>query len=828
MLIKEKVVFRTFAVISILLFIIIFFYFSLKLAKISLVEGPIEIETNLIQSSCQVYKNQYGVPHIIANENSEVFFGLGFVEASDRLWQMDYLRRIALGELSEIFGKEMIRIDQFFRCLELRKTAQRIIKSLEPNSLMILQSFSDGVNAYIDEFSNRLPLEFNTLGYKPKHWEPTDCIAIGRLMAFNMNFSFWLDLTFTDIANKIGFQKALELVPSSLFYPQTIVADKAKISIPPRTGDSPFISTLNSSILMELLSKNLLFPNTGGSNTWAVQTINNRNRSAILASDPHLSLQLPPIWYQAHITSKDINAVGLFLPGIPLPLIGRNDNIAWGITNVMLDDCDFFAFNLDSTGRFVIDPLGKKSRIRVVLDTIYVNNSTPVAFYRRYYGSDPIVSDFLLMKDTAISPSLFGFKPEVRKQNWVISYKWTGKNVSNEVRALYEIAKARNWEEFQRARNFWGVPALNFSYADRFGNIGIMPTGLFPFRKNVNPNFVNLISSNYSNWGDLKRLPKELSIFNPKTLYVFNANNPIVITQDFLTNYWNDPFRAVRLKKLLSEGLPEDILANQMLQKDVVSEQARHILNIALPILKSKSAYLNKLEKKALSKLSAWNFNYSSNAVEPSLSQMFIVKLIESTFKDELGESLYKQYVYLDFIPTRVIERMLLDSASIFFDDVRTDEVEDKAEIIFRSFKRAISDLRKIFSNDDISTWVYGVWHKVEIEHPFAKYTFLRPSFTSPKSPIGGNNSTINYSGGRLFEPGKVEIAPSARFLADMSDSIVWMILPGGNSGQNVSANFIDQFNLWLNGSYIPVPLGRVPSSRFHLFAKIVNPKSSN
>lgn len=830
MKIREKRLTQAFVLVSFIVVILLSLYFSINFAKISLIEGPIYIKCNSIPSKCQIYKNQYGISHIVGDEDLDAFFGFGFAQASDRLWQMDYLRRLALGELSEIFGKETIQVDQFFRSLEISSISERIVKSLDPYSLAILNSYSDGINAFITEFSNRLPLEFNTLGYKPKPWKSEDCIAIGRLMAFNMNFSFWLDLTFSDIASKIGYQNALKLLPTETYVPQHFPIDTSKVALDASNKNSyQFSKDIRLTTLFEYISNYFIpKPTGGGSNTWAISTIQKGKRNAILASDPHLTLHLPPIWYQSHITSKNINVVGLFLPGIPLPLIGRNDNIAWGITNVMLDDCDFFAYTLDSTARFVLDSTRRKIKIRSFPDTILVKNSPRVAFYRRYIGNDPIVSDFLLMKDTSVAPSLFGFKPERVNQSFCLTYKWTAKFVSNEVRSLYEVAKAKNWNEFLRLRNYWGAPALNFSYADKFGNIGIVSAGLIPIRVNVNPNFINFVSINNANWIGVQKFPKEFSIYNPNSGYVFNSNNLLLKSTTFLSHYWSDPFRARRLNKLLSEAKPKDILNNQLLQNDIVSEQAKHILGLVLPILNSKRIYLDDVEKRLLSKLMHWNFSYSSNEIEPSIAHMFIVKLIESILKDELGESLYKQYTYIDFIPTRVITNMLSDSSSVFFDDVQTKEVESKEEIIFRSFKRAIAELRKIFNSDNIEEWKYGKWHTVQLEHPFARFSFLRFGFSLPTSPIGGNNSTINYAGGRMFEPGKVEIAPSARFLADLSDSLVWVILPGGNSGQNVSANFTDQFNLWLNGSYIPVPISSTLSQRFKLFAICRNPKATD
>ncbi len=809
---------------------VLFLLFSYDFAKISIIEEPIELTSEGISQEVSVYKNQYGIPHIIGKSEEDAFFGLGFVQASDRLWQMDYLRRIAKGRLSEIFGSETIKLDQYFRCLELETTSQKIISNLDAKSRSILEAYSQGVNFYIKKFSKRLPIEFSTLGYKPDNWKAEDCIAIGRLMAFNMSFSFWLDIAFGEIANKIGFERAKELIPHDfplipISVPDTVSKTNKSPQNPLTTNDFDDFHNFYSTYfeLFSVMDKYFPFGSFMGSNTWVVQKVEGNRRTSILASDPHLTLQLPPIWYQLHITAPSLNCVGFCLPGIPLPLIGRNDDISWGITVAMADDCDFFVHKLDSTGRYVIDTNGKKIKLAYKLDTIKVKNSSNFIYYKRYLGNSSIISDALPVYDSLTATKVFGVKFEKRKSlGLCLTYSWTGHYIANEVKVLYSIAKARNWEEFVRVKASWGAPPLNFSFGDKYGNIGLMTVGLYPERVNVNPNFPNPSWGRNSSWVGFKKFGNEFNIVNPPSQFVFNSNNPTVATPNHISNYWSDAGRAKRLFQILHQSKPTDILANQVVQKDVYSKQAEEVLSMALPILISKQKYLERLEKVALEKLKVWNFQMSAKEIAPSIYQMFLAKLIESTFKDELGEYLYSLYTYVDFIPTRKIVELLTDSNSVFFDDVRTSAVEDKAEIVFRSFKRAIAELTKITNSSNPGDWWYGSWHRIFLEHPFARIGMLRNNFALGPEPIGGNNSTINYSGGHLFNPGKVEIAPSARFIADMGDTIVWVILPGGNSGQNLSSNFSDQFGLWLNGGYISLTIAAQPSARFHLFAKIM------
>ncbi|MGC9077728.1 MAG: penicillin acylase family protein [Candidatus Kapaibacteriota bacterium] len=806
-------------IVSLALFII----FAFQISKVSIAEEPFFGKSSKLQQKVQIFKNQYGIPHIIAEDLNDAMFGVGFVQASDRLWQMDYLRRVASGELAEILGPQAIKFDQYFRALQLRTYSELVVKNLDPFSLKLLNAFSNGVNYYIETHWKKLPVEFQALNYKPRPWTPLDCILIGRLMAFTMNFSFWMDLTYFDIANKIGYQKASELIPTKVETIDFLLSDTMQLK--PKIVDTLRADLLHSEDNFSKIVANIqhFFPyifQNFGSNTWAVQRPANQKRKAILASDPHLKLALPPIWYQIHITTTQTNSIGLCLPGVPLPLIGRNDYISWGITNGMLDDCDFFIHRIDSTGKFVLDST-KKIRIVFKTDTIKVKNSNPFVYYQRFIGNDVIISDFLLLKDTSVSASFYGIKhsPQFPK-SFGLTFKWTGKAITNEVLGLFKICTAKNWNQFLEAKKYWGVPALNFSYADIYGNVGLMLAGIVPIRQNINPNFPTLSNGVNTNWIGVQKLGNDFSIFNPPEGFVFNSNNKTFSSTFHLSNYWSDPSRATRVYLFLLKNQPEVPLNIEVMQTDKVSEQASFVLKRVIPILERHSSSYNKIESKALEKLRNWNCIFSERFVAPSIYQFFLVKFLENTLKDELGESLFNQFMYLDFMAMRMFLELLADSSSQFFDNLNTPHKESKEEIILKSFLDAVKYLQKTFG-DNVDGWNYGKWHKLKIGHPFSIINFLDPSFSFDETSIGGHNSTINYAGGKLFSPEKVEVGPSARFIADMSDSVVYWILPGGNSGQNMSKNYSDQYQLWLNGGYISTSISKVPDARFKLFANI-------
>ncbi|MCX7879387.1 MAG: penicillin acylase family protein [Ignavibacteria bacterium] len=807
-------------ILSFFLFFACFVFFSLEFAKVSLLESKFEGQTAQLKSEVSIYKDKYGIPHIISSNLEDTFFGVGFSHAIDRLWQMDFLRRVSQGRLSEIFGVEALKFDQFFRALQLKDIALSIVPNLDTTSYKILLAYCNGINFFLENFQNKLPLEFNALNYKPEPWTLEDCIMIGRLLAFTLNFSFWLDLTFGDIEQRIGHQQARSLIPDST----TIFPSFNQISPQQKYGkDFNFKELMLSASLKYFKEFYPFLYSIGGSNTWAIRVKTRNGYTSILACDPHLTITLPPIWYQIHISSPQFNLVGLTIPGIPLPLVGRNDFIAWGITNGMVDDCDFFSHQLDSTGKFVINHLGEKTRLRFKTDTIKIRGKPNFVYYQRYLGDDIIISDFLLLKDNEVSAKVFSIT-DSPKLNFALTFKWTGKFVSDEIKSLYLISQAKGWNDFVKAKNYWGAPASNFSFADKNGNIGLMLAGFYPERVNVDPNLPNNSSLKFSYWVGQRRFDEKFNIFNPPEGFVYNANNKSYQSNLFISNYWPDPTRAERIYDILQNTQPSDILDIQVMQNDLKSLQAQKILSEVLPILELRKKDLNDIELQAFEKLKIWNFILSPNYVAPSIYQTFVLKFLENLLLDELGEELFKQYLYLDFIATRTLLKVMSDSNSVFFFDKIQNDTLTKEELIFKSFRSTINELKNKTKTENVEKWTYGNLHKVRLEHILAKNKFLEPTFSLGEYPYGGNNSTINYAGGKLFDQNLVEIASSARFIADLGDTLVKTILSGGNSGQNLSRNFSDQFRLWLNGGYISIPISKIPSKHSQIFA-IIKPK---
>lgn len=798
-----------------------------------------------INSGIKIYRNSYGIPHIIAQNEFDAFFAAGYCQAQDRLWQMDYLRRIASGRVSEIFGKDAVVFDKFAKVMGFRKTAESIYNSMDLKSREILKKYSEGVNLYIDKHRENLSFEFGAVGDTVEYWHPVDCISITRLMAFEMSYGFWADIAFGEMASVYGEGKAMELIPG---YPD----------------DAPFITdsagTPPKSVTKSDFQKLLSFNHTGygnnkelfrmfaeysinsrrardfwgmkgslaGSNSWAVKKpFKDSSRiEAILANDPHLVLGLPAKWYQVHISCPEFNVVGLSIPGMPFVIIGRNDFISWGITNVMLDDCDFFIVRIDSANKdLYLDESNVTRKFKYIRDTIKVKDSQQIEFYIRHTERSAVISDFHLFGKPGELLHLEGDSSKYLSK-YCLVYSWLGNEYSNESLSAYYIMLSKNWAEFKSSLSDWGVPALNFTYADIYGNIGISPSGMLPMRNKNNPDIPAFADNPECFWIGVARDSALPDVFNPPKNYVLSANNSTARNLPYhVTSYWEPPARAERINELLSDYMDYrtgySARDAQIMQNDFVSPFAKKFLSIALPVIQRNSKLLNKREKEALALLQKWDFLMSKQLPVSAIFNMLFERMVFNTFYDNMGEYLYREYTFLSNIPTRKIIELMEDNNIYWFDNLATSRRETRDYIIFKSFRDAMSVLVELFENENIETWQYGKMHTLTLKHPMSASPLLDKSLSIGPLECSGSNTTINCNAYDIFEPFEVKVGASARFIADMSANEVYTIIPGGSSGSISDRNYGDQVQLWLNGGYIKLTAGRNPGSGFTLMTEI-------
>jgi penicillin amidase len=877
------------------------FAFGVATRSASQTEGTVELSG--LQNEVSIYRNEYGIPHIVAQSDMEAFFGIGYAHAQDRLWQMDLARRVGRGRLSELFGRRTLEYDIFLRHIGLEPIARRLLKHINPDARAALEAYSNGVNAFLRDHRNDLPFEFDALGFQPDEWSSVDCLLIARMMAWELNLSFWTDAALGAIADTLGVERALQLTPDyfrehfpaapcvmdSIAPKRALAAKKipspqAAPELPSTTANSSIASisfhhqrrqntaisqttvsqtTVSQTTVSQIIASGRLqsvlavgkelrrfLGQTGtavGSNSWAVRATDfdsaarpriSAAKGAVLANDAHLTLLMPPRWYEAHLSSPSMNVVGFTIPGLPFVLAGRNDDVAWGVTNMMLDDCDFFIEKIDSTdSKRYIAPTGASKPFRVVTDTLRLRDTSVLGGVKdtlieiRHTERSAVLSDVhpfrrprLSLNDSstsaqAASSALFN--------KYCLSFEWTGQRMSDEILAMYRLQKANSWERFLRAVEGFTVPALNFTFADRFNNVGIAPAGSVPMRfasgvmgerAALFPRIGWQREQQWQGFHEPSELPR---LVNPPRGYVVSANNQTARKPAyFLSLLWESPSRAARIEDVLDERASHNASDAQMMQTDVRSPYALVLMPFVRHAIAERLSSLNAVERAAANVLERWNGSMEKSSAAAALFNVFLECYTRNTLQDELGETLYREYCFVTNVPTRkMLELTLADStqaeAATWFDDKRTSGIETRDDIIRRSFTEAVKHLQTRFGTDDVGAWEYGAIHQVTLPHILGEQPALQKTVNLGPYPVGGASTTINAAEWKFTEPFKPVVGASMRLVCDMSEPVVRMILPGGQSGQALTRGYSDQVQLWLSGGLLAVPVVREPSKEF-------------
>ncbi len=733
-----------------------------------------------------IHRDSFGMPHVFASNERDAYLAAGILHAQDRLWQMDLIRRAGEGRLAEILGEKALPVDRLFRTLGLTAVSRQIVSELDIDTRSALESYATGVNAYIRDHRSSLPVEFDMLGIEPDPWLPEHTILLSKLMAWELNYSRWVDITFGYIVERVGEERARELYPD---WPPG-----APVIVP---------AELRGTLGADLLGADRLFHDlTGlggfgsGSNSWVISGSKTVSGKPLLANDPHLVLTAPARWYEMHLSTPTLDVSGASLPGIPFIVIGRNRSIAWGLTNAMVDDEDFYIEEVDSIEyptRYRVN--GDWREMQSKVDTILVKDQLPVVLtsYRTHHG--PIVNR--VEPAAALSPRL-------------LSMQWTAMEATQEARAFYQINRAANWREFREGLKHFSAPAQNFVYADTAGNIGYYLGGRIPLRR------VRQLSSPYPggtgqfDWQGYVPFEENPHAFNPSSGFLATANNRIVdeAYPYYISNQWEPSWRVQRINEVLSNSARLEVEDCQRLQLDLVSPQARIIVP---EILRAYPDTVTQDEdlRTALTYFRSWDFTMRQEDVPTSVFQSFLMRAIRNTFDDELGDAVARLYDTSAARPLIALTRLLQKDSSAWFDDGTTPSVESKNDIIRRSLEEGIRDLRQKYGGE-LKELSWGTVHQVEFTHVFGENRLLRPLFNVGPFPVGGSHSTVWKGDFRIREAFRNFVGPSTRQVFDLSDlNNTRAVTPPGQSGQIYHKNYADQVPLWLAGAYRRVPMDR-------------------
>ena len=794
-----------------------------------------EIKLDGLDAPVDIYRDGMGIPHIYASTTHDLFFAQGYVHAQDRFWQMDFWRHIGSARLSEMFGKGQVDTDSFLRTLGWRQVAEQEYEMLSPDSKAVIDSFTDGVNAYIQERGPiEVSLEYLILtgvlnrDYKIEPWTPVNSLTWGKAMAWDLGGNMDDEIERAILLKTLTPEQVNELYPG---YPSdypvivpTIGVGKLESSkvatfqpsnLP--TANVDYQSAANKLALLEAV----LGP-TGpdiGSNSWVVSGDLTTSGKPLLANDMHLGIQMPSIWYQnsLHCLPKNeacpFDVTGFSFPGVPGIMAGHNDRIAWGYTNLGPDVQDLFIEKVNPENPNQYEVEGKWVDFETRTETIKVAGGNPVEMTVRITRHGPVISDnYGALKDKIDpekNPEATPFKDKSGVElpgNYVIALAWTALTPNSPFEAIWGFDKAQNWEEFRAAARMWTVPAQNLVYADVDGNIGYQTPGTIPIRKNGDGTLPVPGWSGEYDWSGNIPFDELPYSYNPQSGFIVTANNqanprdyPHLITMD-----WDYGQRAARIVDMI-ENAPAKIDTSyiQDMHGDSKNLNAETLMPILLTVT-LEPGFASVREQY----LSSWDYQETADSRAATLFEWFWWNLISDTFKDDMPQAYWpgggsRWYV--------VMRNLVQQTDSPWWDDKATEKVETRDDIFVRAFEEAVSQMQDEYGQD-ITHWpTWGYVHTATFRNATLGKSGIGPiesMFNRGPYDTGGGKSVVNATGYVVGSSNGFDVdwLPSEREVVDLGNlesSIA--IHTTGQSGHAFNSHYADMAPLWANVEYAPM-----------------------
>jgi penicillin G amidase len=775
----KKILFVLFSLVILTALGLILYGFYLKPKY----EGEQQLKN--LQKETTVYFDEFGVPHIYANNANDAMEALGYVHAQDRLWQMELMRRIAPGRLSEIFGSVALKSDKFFAGLGIEEASAKAIAALDKNSpsYQLTMAYLDGINQYIDE--GKTPIEFQLIGVKKEKFTIKDVYNIFGYMSFSFAMAQKSDPLLTDIRNKLGMDYLKDFGIDGSFNTTRIKNAKEK----------PQEYSAISKSIAALLDQSPIPPFIG-SNSWVIAPEKTKNGKVIFANDPHIGFSQPGTWYEAHIITPDFELYGSYLAGTPYPLLGHNREYAYGLTMFENDDIDMYQEeNKPNNSNAYKTPTGF-SNYEIRKKIIKVKDTSDVVLQLKISRHGPIMNDLIegLNKDKPISLSWIYTQQPIRILD-----------------AVYILSHAKNKESFHQGVALIAAPGLNVMYGDAKGNVAWWATGkLYKHQKGVNPNFILEGASGKDDIVEYLDFSKNPSAVNPDWNYVYSANNQPEAIDGFLyPGYYLPEDRAKRITQLLNPKSDWDKETVSKMIFDNTSSVAPTIVKNLISDVNYNSLSTN--EKEAFAILKSWNGSNALNDVAPTIYNKWIYLYLKNTFEDELGEVNFKQLLGTHIVK-QIIAKQIANNESVWWDNIGTkNQKETRKQIVSKSFVDAISALEKQLGNS-VTDWTWNKVHTVEHQHPLGKVAALRPLFNVGPFPVSGSTEVINNLFFDFTDTGNylVKGGPSTRRIIDFSDiENSWSVLPTGQSGNPMSEHYKDQAPLYNEGKFRKMKLNK-------------------
>ena len=731
-----------------------------------------------------------GVPTIRAQSIPDAFFGLGYAHAKDRLWQMEFQRRIAAGRLAEILGPGALPSDRFLRTVGFRRAAEAAWGSLADPQKRLFEAYSAGVNAFLAADGSR-SIEFRILRVSPEPWQPVDSLGWAKMMAWDLAGNARDEIRRALFAEAVGPEKAAELLPLAASEP-TILADGEWPSAPlPAISrsrlehPSPWPSLERAFASLDPLG--LGAGEDLGSNSWVLAGSRTATGHPILANDPHLGLRAPSVWYLARLDAPGLRAVGATLPGVPGVIIGRNDRIAWGLTSLEPDVQDLFVEEVDPRDSSRYRHGGQWRSFDTRVERIRVRGGPDEALTVRGSVHGPIVTDVLPGAE-AVGPA--------------VALRWTGLDGGdNTAAAFFAVNTARNWSEFLAGVRQLRSPPQNFVYADVEGHIGYAASGAIPIRPRAD-GLLPVSGAGEDDWTGTVPFGALPRVLDPPRGFLVTANNRVASAAYPYTFglTWAEPYRARRIIELIESkprAAPGDVA---LMQLDRRSLQAAELL----PLLLCGTVPVDAVSRDALNRLARWDGEMAPGSVPAAIYAAWFVELAKMP-EDELGD-----------VPRgRTRGRFVINALRgemAWCDDTRTPRVESCADFRAAALQRAVAFLAKRLGSDPAG-WKWERLHRASMAHGVFGDVRVVKSLFNLEVGQGGDASTVNV--GAYSQDGDFAMTDGASYrqVIDLAKPLESLFVhTTGQSGNPFATGYRDFLGPWRAGELFAI--GREPPVR--------------
>jgi len=749
-------------------------YYYLLQRPLPQIDGTLQVAG--LKGRVEVVRDKWGVPHIYAHLGGEddLFFAQGYVCAQDRLFQMDFNRRIGSGRLAEVVGKPGLSTDEFMRTLGLRRVAEMEASypDQDPETRAALEAYARGVNAFIESHRDNLPLEFTILGYVPEPWQAADTLVWAKVMALSLSGNYSSELLRAALIEKLGADRARELTPP--------YSKDAPVIVP---SGASYHGTGAEDLLAWDRQMRAWLGAEGpgiGSNNWVVAGDATVTGKSLLANDPHLGIQMPSIWWEVHLVGGRYDVIGATFPGVPGVVIGHNRRIAWGVTNVGPDVQDLYLEKVNPANPHQVEFKGQWEDVQVVEEVIRIKGGETKTLEVLVTRHGPIVTDVLAQ---ATQP---------------MALRWTALDERSTIpQSILQLGRAGNWEEFRAALAYWTVPSQNFVYADVDGNIGYQMPSRIPIRAKGEglvpvPGWTG--EYEWTGYIPYDELPR---VYNPAQGYVATANHRVIGDEYpyFISYDWDPGYRATRIVEVLESKAKLSADDFRALHADVTSVPARTLVPALL-----KLSPQSEDQRRAMDALRGWDYRLTTDSVPAAVYEVWLNRLGPNTFGDELGDLADS---YSGRMGVRMLVGLVETPGSPWFDDVTTTGKETWDDVALRSLDEAVAFLRERLGSDE-KGWQWGKLHTATFAHQLGAVQPLDLIFNKGPFPNGGDGFTVNNTG--YDSQYQQRTVPSYRQIIDLSDwSKCVSVHTTGQSGHPGSPHYADFIPLWLAVDYHPM-----------------------